>query len=157
MQRKYLVLLVLVIVVIVFGLYKKGILFAPKQYPVLSGPSTPPFKEVPALFSQSGTVTAISDSSITIRFAKPAPTSTPTLSPDQTSTTQPIMYTTIAFPISSVTPVFSIVKEVVNEEYVLRERAVRISDITVGANVTIQIAQKTLVPVAPVKIQIFPK
>lgn len=156
MQRKHLVLIGIVVVIIVFGLYKKGVLFAPKEYPVLSGPKVQPAKEVPALFSQSGTVVGVTASSITIRYTKPAPIGTPPLNPAQASAIELIAQETITFPISSATPVFSIVKETIRDRVVLRESTARISDIRIGANVSIQIAQATLAPVAPVKIQILP-
>jgi hypothetical protein len=157
MQRKYLVVLGIVIVVSLIGAYNKGLILAPKEYPILSGPKVQPPKEVPALFSQSGTVIAMSLTSITIRYTKPAPTSTPPLNPAQASTPQSNTTATITFPISSATPVFLIVKETLNDQEILRESTASISDIRIGAHVSVQIAQTALAPVAPVKIQILPQ
>ena len=155
MQRKLLIVLIVIVIGgALFGLYKKGILFAPTVYPVLSDPSKKPATDVPALFSQAGTVIAISSAKITIRYT-PIITATTLPLPGATGTLDPS--TTISFPITSTTPVFSIVKDVADGKPILKEVPASLSDITIGANVAIQIPQKTLQSVAPLKIQIFPK
>jgi hypothetical protein len=130
---------ILLTAIILLGLYLGGVFSSPPEYPVLSDPRQKPRTDIPALFSQSGTVTAITSSQITIRYL---------VYPD---------YKVISFPLTSSTPIFKINKQTIDGKLILTEEAATISDITIGANVAVQIPKKTLESVAPTKVQIFPK
>ncbi len=93
----------------------------------------------PSLFSQSGVVTAISATSLTIRYTVGDTNST------------------IAFPLLSSTSIRKIIKQSMNGGTVFREISGSISDITVGATVAVQIASKELKAIPPLKVQVFPK
>lgn len=125
--------------VILLGLYLGGVFSSPPKYPVLSDPSQKPRTDTPELFSQSGTVMAVTASKLTIRYL---------VYPD---------YKVISFPLTSSTPIFKINKETVAGKVIFGEEPATIADITVGAIVAVQIPTKTLESVAPTKVQVFPK
>ncbi len=124
---------------IAFGLYQQGIIFPSRNYPVLSDPSKTPPTEVPAVFSQSGTVMAITSSKLTIRYMAGAD------------------YKVISFPLLATTDVYTVTKDFANGKPYYKETPARITDIKVGATVAVQIPSKTLVSVTPTKIQILPQ
>ena len=134
--------------------YGEGILWKP-TYPVLSDPSKKPPTEVPSLFSQSGAVMAISSSQITIRYLTPANELSTTPSFPGMSPTP--AYSIMSFPISNRTLVVTILEDSSTGARLLSESPAQLSDITIGANVALQVPAKTLEPIAPLKIQIFSK
>jgi|GEM_PF-4173687 len=137
-KKKIIALLVLVVSVgILVSLSRRGALLSPTDDSVRT--STTPFTEVPAVFSQSGTVTAVSATKLTIRYVTGATT------------------TTITFPLSPTTPVFTIKKTTENESVILSESPAQLTDIKVGEMVAVQIPSRTLEALALLKVQIFPK
>ncbi|MBP6886425.1 MAG: hypothetical protein KBC02_04300 [Candidatus Pacebacteria bacterium] len=118
------------------GTYGEGIIWKP-DYPVLSDPSKKPPTEVPALFSQSGTVTAIDQASLTIQYGSPTKT--------------------ITFPLASSTKYFKLFKDTSSSvSIIITESSAALADIAIGTQVSVQIPEASLKAVAPLKVQILP-
>lgn len=132
------------VVLIIVALGAAVFLFVRFQNASLWSPNASPSASVKPVFSQSGDVTSISSTQITIRYLK-------TRGANGASS----VYDSHTIPIIETTPVFKLTQKAQGGGYT--ETAAKISDIKAGMQVVIQLSDKDGMALFPLRINILPQ